>query len=162
MPSGCHSHGVPRVAGFFGKTLKLRDCQPVAEILPADELHRGAMGHLSVPADVGAKKLMADSGPPRRDRAIQLCELLNLHYSDTVLWRELQEDRRPRLPAAADATARAGAVRSTPSLLEDMLTIEDARMEIDRNINIGLAMAVLFEGLIDHAERDKSAGTVRS
>ncbi len=130
--------------------------------IAADELHRGHMSHLCRPAAGGGKKAAADSGPLRRDRAIRLCELLNLHYSDTVLWRELQEDRRPRLPAAADATARAGAVRSTPSLLEDMLTIEDARMEIDRNINIGLAMAVLFEGLIDHAERDKSAGTVRS
>lgn len=130
--------------------------------IAADELHRGAMGHQSVPADVGPKKLMADSGPPRRDRAIQLCELLNLHYSDAVLSRELGDDRRARLPGAAALTTRAGSVRHTPSLLEDMRRIEDSRREIDRNINIGLAMAVLFEGLIDHAERDKASGSVRS
>ncbi|MEN8006674.1 MAG: DNA polymerase III subunit [Candidatus Krumholzibacteriota bacterium] len=130
--------------------------------IAADELHRGAMGHMCVPEDIGAKKLMADSGPPRRDRAIRLCELLNLHYSDAVLSRELGDGRRARLPAAAAMTARAAEVRHTRSLLEDMKHIEDSRREIDRNINIGLAMAVLFEGLIDHAERDKSSGSVRS
>ncbi len=130
--------------------------------IAADELHRGHMSHLCLPADADAKKLVADSGPLRRDRAIQLCELLNLHYSDAVLRLELGEDRRPRLPASAELTARAAATRRTRSLLEDMERIEASRREIDRNINIGLAMAVLFEGLIDHAERDKASGTVRS
>jgi DNA polymerase III delta prime subunit len=130
--------------------------------ITADELHRGRLSHLCVPADAGAKKLVADSGPPRRQRAIQLCELLNLHYSDALLRLELGEDRRPRLPASGELTARAAATRHTRSLLEDMEHIEASRLEIDRNINIGLAMAVLFEGLIDHAERDKASGTVRS
>ena len=125
----------------------------------ADELHRGAVSHRCVPAQASAKKLVADAAPMRRDRAIQLCELLNLHYSDAMLWLELGEDRRPRLPGAADLTARAAAARRTRSLLEDMSLIDDSRLEIDRNINIGLAMAVLFEGLIDHVERDKAAGT---
>lgn len=129
--------------------------------IAADELHRGHMSHLCIPADADPKKLVADSGPPRRDRAIQLCELLNLHYSDAVLRLELGEDRRPRLPASAELTARAAVTRRTRYLLEDMENIEASRREIDRNINIGLAMAVLFEGLIDHAERDKASGTVR-
>jgi len=128
--------------------------------IAADELHRGLMSHLFVPAE-GAKKAAADSGPLRRDRAIQLCELLNLHYSDALLQLELGEARRPRLPASAELTAGVSATRSTPSLLQDMERIEASRLEIDRNINIGLAMAVLFEGLIDHAERDKASGTVR-
>ncbi len=128
--------------------------------IAADELHRGLMSHLCVPAE-GAKKAAADSGPLRRDRAIQLCELLNLHYSDALLQLELGEDRRPRLPASAELTAGVSGTRSTRSLLEDMERIEVSRLEIDRNINIGLAMAVLFEGLIDHAERDRASGTVR-
>ncbi len=128
--------------------------------IAADELHRGLMSHLCVPAE-GAKKAAADSGPLRRDRAIQLCELLNLHYSDVLLQLELGEDRRPRLPASAELTAGVSGTRSTRSLLEDMERIEVSRLEIDRNINIGLAMAVLFEGLIDHAERDRASGTVR-
>jgi DNA polymerase III delta prime subunit len=128
--------------------------------IAADELHRGLMSHLCVSAE-GAKKAAADSGPLRRDRAIQLCELLNLHYSDALLQLELGEDRRPRLPASAEMTAGVSGTRSTRSLLEDMGRIEASRLEIDRNINIGLATAVLFEGLIDHAERDKASGTVR-
>jgi hypothetical protein len=87
--------------------------------------------------------------------------LLNLHYSDAVLRLELGDDRRPRLPAAAELTAAAAADRRTSSLLEDMDHIDSSRSEIDRNINIGLAMAVLFEGLIDNAERDKAPGAVR-
>jgi len=137
-------------------------CDRAMVAIAADELHRGHMGHMCVPEDIGAKKLMADSGPPRRDRAIQLCELLNLHYSDAVLSRELGDGRRARLPGAEELTARAASIRQTHSLLEDMKRIEDSRREIDRNINIGLSMAVLFEGLIDHAERDKSSGSVRS
>ena len=126
--------------------------------IAADELHRGLMSHLCLPSDAGAKKMAVDNGPLRRDRAIQLCELLNLHYSDAVLLLELGDDRRPRLPASAELTARVAAARNTRSLLEDMERIEVSRREIDRNINIGLAMAVLFEGLIDHAERDKASG----
>ena len=128
--------------------------------IAADELHRGLMSHMFVPAE-GAKKAAADSGPLRRDRAIQLCELLNLHYSDALLQLELGGDRRPRLPVSAELTAAVSGMRSTRSLLQDMARIEASRLEIDRNINIGLAMAVLFEGLIDHAERDKASGTVR-
>jgi len=129
--------------------------------ISADELHRGLISYRCRP-DGGGKKLVADTNPLRRDRAIQLCELLNLHYSDAVLWRELGEARRPRLPAAATLTAEIGNARSTAGLLGDIQRVEDTRLEIDRNINIGLAMAVLFEGLIDHAERDKSIGSARS
>ena len=130
--------------------------------IAADELHRGHMSHLCLPEGTDTRKLVADSQPARRDRAIQLCELLNLLYSDAVHQLELGEGRRPRLPEAASLTAGAAAARTTPSLLEDMERIEASRLEIDRNINIGLAMAVLFEGLIDHAERDHATGTAVS
>ena len=127
--------------------------------LIADGSDANASG--TTPVDTGAKKLVADSGPRRRNRAIQLCELLNLHYSDAMLRLELGKDRRCRLPESASLTARVAESRLPQSLLQDMELIEASRREIDSNINIGLAMAVLFEGLIDHAERDKASGAVR-
>jgi DNA polymerase III delta prime subunit len=130
--------------------------------IAADELHRGHVSHMCLPPDMTAKKMMADGGPARRDRAIQLCELLNLHYSDAMQHRETGDQRNPRLPGSAQLTSRAAAVRLTPTLIEDMARIDDTRGEIDRNINIGLAMAVLFEGLIDHAERDKATAKAGS
>ena len=122
----------------------------------ADEIHRGLMGHTVLPADMTAKSLEAKETAARRDRAIQLCELLNLHYSDTVGVLEAGDDWRHRLPGASDLVSRLAAGRRTRTLLEDMALIDAARQDIDRNLNIGLTMAVLFEGLIDHAERDQS------
>ena len=74
--------------------------------------------------------------------------------------RELGEQWSPRLAGASATVASAARTRSSNSLLEDLALIESSRREIDRNINIGLAMAVLFEGLIDHVERDQ--GTERA
>ncbi len=132
-----------------------RDRAQVA--ISADELHRGQVSHTTVlPPDVTSKNLEAKESSHRRDRAIQLCELLNLLYSDAVNCRELGDQWRPRFGSAAQLVAQAAAVRHTDTLLEDMAAIEASGREIDRNLNIGLAMAVLFEGLIDHAERDQA------
>ncbi len=126
--------------------------------ISADEIHRGVYSHtldISPPRKTKGDKekgSLADS----RGRAIRLCELLVLHYSDAVACREMGESWKPRLPISQDVVARAAAHRNTDTLLEDMARIENTRREIDRNINIGLSMAVLFEGLIDHAERDQS------
>lgn len=128
----------------------------------ADELHRGLMSHACLPADASAKSLEVKETAARRDRAIQLCERLNLLYSDAVTCLETGDAWRPRIQSAADQVARAAARRRTETLLEDMARIEASRREIDRNINIGLAMAVLFEGLIDHAEADQTPGRIRT
>jgi len=126
--------------------------------ISADEIHRGVYSHTldMAPPKKGKgdkdKNSLADS----RGRAIRMCELLVLHYSDAVACRELGDGWKPRLPMSQNIVARAAAHRNTDTLLEDMALIENARREIDRNINIGLSMAVLFEGLIDHAERDQS------
>ena len=72
--------------------------------------------------------------------------------------REMGDAWRPRLPAFAEQVRAAAPLRRTETLLECMANIEASRLEIDRNINIGLAMAVLFEGLIDHAEIDQTSG----
>ena len=126
--------------------------------ISADEIHRGVYSHTLdiTPPKKGRTDKDKDSLADSRGRAIRLCELLVLHYSDTVACREMAEAWKPRLPVSQDVVARAAAHRSTDTLLEDMALIETTRREIDRNINIGLSMAVLFEGLIDHAERDQS------
>jgi hypothetical protein len=69
---------------------------------------------------------------------------------------------RPRVAQAAETVARCAAGRRTESLLADMALLDAARRDIDRNLNIGLAMAVLFEGLIDHAEADHAPGRIRT
>ena len=128
----------------------------------ADELHRGLMCHACLPAGTSAKSLEVKEPAVRRDRAIQLCERLNLMYSDAVGCLESGADWRPRIAQAADMVAGFVGRRRTDTLLEDMALIDAARRDIDRNINIGLVMAVLFEGLIDHAEADHAQGRVRT
>ena len=121
----------------------------------ADELHAGRLGHACLPAAAKPRDFEVKDLGRRRDRAIRLCELLNLHYSDAVACRELADRWVPRLPAAA-ATIRAQAARRlTATLLRDMMSIDDCARDIDRNLNIGLVMAALCEGLIDHAGRDQ-------
>jgi len=132
-----------------------RDRAQVA--ISADELHRGLVSHACLTGDQTQKSLEVKGPPLRRDRAIQLCELLNLLYSDAVNCREAGDQWRPRLGSAAQLVAGAVTGRHTDTLLEDMAAIDASCREIDRNLNIGLAMAVLFEGLIDHAERDQTA-----
>ncbi len=123
--------------------------------IAADELHRGLLGHCVLPEGMSAKSVELKDTPARRDRAIRLCELLNLHYSDTVGAREMGDSWHARLPGAAGLVRQAAAGRRTETLLKDMAMIDASRQDIDRNINIGLALAVLFEGLIEHAEQDQ-------
>ena len=125
--------------------------------ISADELHRGLVSHACLTGDQTQRNLEVKDAALRRDRAIQLCELLIVLYSDAIRCREAGDQWRPRLSGAAELVARASAGRHTDTLLEDMAAIEASRWEIDRNLNIGLAMAVLFEGLIDHVERDQAS-----
>lgn len=117
----------------------------------ADELHRGAWSNAieAPPARRGGSAGEQGAGE-RRARAIRLCELLNLHYSDALACREDSARWQPRFPAVADSVRHVAADRPTAALLADMARIDDAAGEIDRNLNIGLVMAVLFEGLQDH------------
>jgi len=122
--------------------------------ITADELHRGAMGHACPLEAKERKALEVKESALRRGRAIQLCELLNLLYSDAVNCRELGDQWRPRQAAASAMVAGACATRHTASLLADMATIEATRREIDRNLNVGLSLAVLFEELVDRVASD--------
>ena len=79
-----------------------------------------------------------------------------LHYSDLLACLEHGEAWHPRLPMSHEAVAAAADRRRSETLIGDMARIEEARRDIDRNINIGLTMAVLLEGLIENAQRDQS------
>jgi len=127
-----------------------------AAALAADDLHRGAVPPEQLPADVVAKAMEAKEPADRRHRAIQLCEMLNILYSDTIARRERGADWLPHLAAARGPVDKAAAMRSTTSLLEDLARIDSARRDIDRNLNIGLVMALLGEDLIDHAQADRT------
>ncbi len=140
----------------------------------ADEMHRGVPPHI-LDADeaavwkaygkkgsAGAKTRKASEAATagaagiRRDLAIQLCEWLVLLYSEVMKHLELGDKWRPRVPEAREFVVAAAGVRRTDSVLKDMELIEKSRGDIDRNLNIGLLLAVLGEGLIANAEKDRT------
>jgi DNA polymerase III delta prime subunit len=123
--------------------------------IAADEIHRGLLGHAVLPEGAGPKTGELKDTASRRNRAIQLCELLNLHYSDTMGLIEAGDQWPCRLPAMARVTGQAARQRQTATLLKDMESIDAARGDIDRNLNIGLVLAVLFEELIENVRRDQ-------
>jgi DNA polymerase III delta prime subunit len=130
----------------------------------ADQIHGGVLpdrllGAVDPAADPRA--FVAKDLGVKRERALQLCEMLNLYYSETLACRERGPDWRSRLPAAAESLRELARRRETDSLLADIERLERAKAEIDRNLNIGLCMAVLFEDLIDHAERERQAAEGR-
>jgi DNA polymerase III delta prime subunit len=121
--------------------------------IAADELHRGLLCHALDTDGMSAAKKFPKEAVDRRSRSIQLCELLNLHYSDAVSCAVMGEGWEPRLMEAVDTIAGIASSKETQGLLDAMASIDEARGQIDRNINIGLSMAVLFEGLIDNAQQ---------
>ncbi len=134
----------------------------------ADEMHRGVPSQV-LNADEAAiwksygkkgasSKKSSDLGAAgiKRDLAIQLCEWLVLLYSEIMKCRELGDAWRPRVPEAREFIRQAANTRDTDTVLRDMAFIEASRGDIDRNLNIGLLLAVLGEGLIDHAEKDRT------
>jgi hypothetical protein len=129
--------------------------------IAADELHRGVYCHAveSPPARRGAGGAGEQGAGERRARAIRLCELLNLHYSDALICREAGDGWQPRFPEAASVVRRVAAQWPTAKLLGDMTRIDAAGGDIDRNLNIGLVMAVLFEGLQAHGRHEPATGT---
>ena len=126
--------------------------------IAADEIHRGAFSHtLDIAAPKKSSKDKEKDGlADSRGRAIRLCELLVLHYSDLLACIEHGGAWQPRLPMSREVVARAADRRRSETLIGDMARIEEARRDIDHNINIGLTMAVLCEGLIENAQRDQS------
>ncbi len=128
----------------------------------ADQLHAGVIPAEMTVASGAAKLTAAKDNPAKRERAIQLCEILNLYYSELLICRARGHDWRPRLPGEAERIGALAAARDSSTLLKDIARIEAAKREIDGNLNIGLTIAVLFEGLIDHAQRDQTASAQRA
>ncbi len=134
----------------------------------ADEMHRGVPPHILNAEEAavwktygkkgGSGKKTSETGAVgiRRDLAIQLCEWLVLLYSEIMKCQELQDTWQMRVPQAQAFIEQAAKVRDTDSVLRDIELIEAARSDFDRNLNIGLLLAVLGEGLIDHAEKDRT------
>lgn len=127
--------------------------------IAAEMLHKGA-----VPADLLAEAADGVTRPgvakelsERRDRAIQLCEQLHLHYSE-ILGRVARGDGwEPRLPRDAALIADLAGRRTPAGLLRDIAAVEQARREIDQSLNLGLVMAVLFQELSTHVRMDRAA-----
>jgi DNA polymerase III delta' subunit len=118
----------------------------------AELLHKGVVpGLAGAPAVPAAADLAG-----RRERALQLCEALAVYYSEILACRERGDAWRPRHPGAAPLLRRLAVCRTGPGLAADIARIEAAKDEIDRNLNIGLTMAVLLEGLIENAEQDRA------
>jgi len=126
--------------------------------LAADQIHIGAIPEQFAPEDLPSRQLVAKESVEKRERAILLCEMLNLYYSETLACRARGDSWQPRLTGAALQVREAADRRRSATLLRDIANIEGAKRDIDRNLNIGLSLAVLFQGLIDNVERDRATG----
>ncbi|MHB8080138.1 MAG: hypothetical protein ACYDIE_12895 [Candidatus Krumholzibacteriia bacterium] len=163
--------------GSVRKALALRGPEVAAVYVWAGELleriHAGAVSSAYVAAEMLHKGTVPDGvdddgtplpAPPvaadlaeRRERALQLCEMMNLYYGDLLACRERGADWRPRRSAQAVRLRELAGRRSSRGLLDDIARIERAKGEIDRNLNLGLTMAALLQGLVSNAEQDRAA-----
>ena len=131
--------------------------------IAADLLHKGSFPDALVAAanEAAADGARLRKGPvkelvERRERAIQLCEALHVYYSDLLGYAADAAGWRPRLEADAPRLREHAAARTARNLLADISVIDRARGDVDRNLNIGLVMSVLFQELIGHVEQDRT------
>jgi len=122
-------------------------------------LHKGAVPAelLAAAADGATRPGVAKELSERRDRAIQLCEELQLHYSEILGCAARGDGWEPRLPRDAALIADLAGRRTPDGLLRDIAAVEQARREIDQSLNLGLVMAVLFQELNAHVRMDRAA-----
>ncbi len=126
--------------------------------LAADRVHGGIIPTADEQDAAAAKRLAVKEAVAKRERAILLCEMLNLYYSEVLSCRLQDADWQPRLSGSITHIRRFAGQRKAASLLRDIANIEATKREIDRNLNIGLSLTVLFQGLIDNVESDRSTG----
>ncbi|MFO7655333.1 MAG: hypothetical protein R6X25_16150 [Candidatus Krumholzibacteriia bacterium] len=125
----------------------------------ADQLHGGALPKELLPADAGRDLKEPTKEPTaKRGRVLQLCEMLGLYYSEALAALARGEAWDPRIAGERRARVAELAVRRRPrTLVADIARLERTKQEIDRNLNIGLCLAVLFEDLIDHVQHDEKS-----
>ncbi len=130
--------------------------------IAAEMLHKGVVPAelLAEAADGTTRPGVAKELSERRDRAIQLCEQLHLHYSEILGCVARGDGWEPRLPRDAALIADLAGRRAPAGLLRDIDAVEQARREIDQSLNLGLVMAVLFQELSEHARMDRAAARV--
>lgn len=135
--------------------------------IAAEMLHKGVL-----PADLVAGETDENRKGPslktaplkdlaaRRERAIQLCELLHLHYSGLLGCLSLGDAWSAPFPEDTQGTRGLATGRSPMGVIRDIQRIDDARSDIDHYLNIGLMMSLLFQELIDHAKQEAMASRV--
>jgi hypothetical protein len=117
--------------------------QMAAELLQAGVLPAGTM-----PEEAG--KAQVTELAARRRRALLFYESLELLLGETLACRERGAAWRPRTAGATEVVRRAATVTGTGALLAAIARIEQAKHEIDGNLNIGLVTAVMLQELGDH------------
>lgn len=131
-----------------------RHLQRWTEDLFAD-LCRGRNGRLQLAAERLHQGDLADRGESRdavgkRRQALRVCDHLNWLLAESLACREQGTSWQPRIAQASELVRQAAAVRSTETLLRDIVRVDRARHQIDGNLNLGLVMAALLQDLGEH------------
>jgi len=124
-------------------------------LLAAEQLHKGVVPE-SCADGLGEKITPAKELPARRERAILLCESLVVHYSEVLRCMTRGAEWSPVAVEREQTIREAATHRSPMGVLRDLEVLERAHKDIERNLNIGLMMAVLFQELVRHVEDDRS------
>ena len=83
--------------------------------------------------------------------------MLSIYYCDMLNCVTRADTWVPRMVSDADKLKSIVTQRTVHSLLLDIDAIEQARLDADRNLNLGLVMAVLFKELVNNAREQTRA-----
>ncbi len=115
-----------------------------AGLVAAEQLHKGRLpDDVAEAAGVPSGRRQVRDLLPRRRRALMLCETLQRGYRERL--------HRALAAGGEDAAGAAG------PLVRAIARVEAARADLQGNVNIGLAMAVLFQELIAYAGEERTA-----
>ena len=116
--------------------------------MAAEHLQAGSLPPTVAPDGEGKTRIAELNA--RRRRALLFCETLELLLAETMACRERGDLWRPRLTGAAELVRQVAAHTPTVGLLAGIDRIEQAKHEIDGNLNIGLVTAVMLQDLSNH------------
>ncbi len=121
----------------------------------AEVLNLGCMPGTKKDGSPDPRASKVDDSPGRRRRALVFCEMLALLCGEALSCLERGDAWRPRLVDDAELVRTLACRRRTAGLLADLERIEQAKHDIDGNLNLGLVMAALCEDLSSHVRRDQ-------